>query len=332
MHVDLVWFHRFPLLYAVWKHKLPDVIHLHWQHTYFTAQGWPKAIIRTFLFFCQWFLLRLSGVRFVWTVHNIVNHEDNQVRWELWGCRTLARIVDGVIVHCETARALVMGAYGIPSERISVIPHGNYVDWYPPAVDKNEARRALGMPTEGCLLLFIGAIRAYKGLDLFLKAFSAIKDETLNLILAGKPYSPAIKDAILAQARPDPRIRTHLEFIPIDQLVLYLSACDLVVLPYKDFLTSGTAILSASYRRSLFLPRRSCLGEFPEEAVIFFDQLEPEGLQKALETALSAPLERMGAAAYDYIKAFPWSLVAAKTHWVYQSALGEDKRNQQRSG
>lgn len=279
------------------------------------------ALARTLMFYIQWLTLHLLGIRFVWTVHNIVHHEKQQAGWELWMCRLLARVVDVIIVHCNTARSLAATAYRIEPEKIKIVPHGHYADWYPPMPSKNEARHRLGLPLNKTIFLYFGLVREYKGLEKLLDAFALHKTDDVRLILLGQPNPPALGNSLSVQAAKDPRVTTKFEFIPDEQLVCYLSACDLVVLPYRDSLTSSAVILAASYGRPALIPKLGCMGEFPPEAVILYDPNDPGGLQAALKQAQCAPLETMGLASEAYIQQFPWSLVSAKTLDVYQSVF-----------
>jgi beta-1,4-mannosyltransferase len=313
---------RFIFWQAVIEHGRPDVIHLQWQHAYFIRGSLPLAILRTILFFLQWLTLRVFGIRFVWTVHNITNHEKHKYGWELFACRVLARVVDGIIVHGPGAVPLVARAYGIDPKRISVVPHGHYAGWYPPGLTKKEARGTLKLPVEPRIFLFFGYVRAYKGLERLLDTFAAFGSEDVRLILLGKPQSVDLGQVLSAQAAADWRVETHFEFTTPDKLITYISACDLVVLPYEDSLTSGAAILAASCGRAVLVPQIGCLGDFPPEAAIFYDPEMANGLERALDQAMSAPLETMGAAAKTYIEQFPWSVVASKTVALYRSVLG----------
>lgn len=312
---------RFTLWQAVWEYGLPDVIHLQWHHDYFTANTRLQAGLRTAALFLQWLSLRCLGVRFAWTIHELVNFEKRQVRWQLMACRVLAQVVDKLIVHCPAAVPIVARAYRVAPERLGVAPLGHYADCYPPALDKQDARQMLGLPAQGRVFLFYGHIRRYKGLDDLLETFASLEAEDVRLILVGRARPPSLAHSLTARAEADARVMTHFEFVPDDQLIGYLSACDLVVLPYRETLTSSAVVLAASYGRPALMPKRGCMGEFPAEAAILYDPDSANGLRLALERALSAPLETMGKAAKAYIGQFPWSLVAAKTLAVYQSAV-----------
>ena len=314
--------HRFFRLWGlVLENGWPDVIHLQWHHKFFKGRSLPWAVLRTALFYLQWLTLRLLGVRFVWTVHNVVNHEEYQAGWELLACRLLARVVDGVIVHCAAAVPTIAAAYRVAPERLRIVPIGHYADWYSPASPKEEARRMLRLAADARIILFFGQVRSYKGLDRLLETFATLEAENVRLILLGEPKPASLGRSLSAQAAMDPRVVTCFEFIDNDRLINYLNACDLVVLPYEDSLTSSAAVLAASYGRPPLMPRLGCMSEFPPEAAILYDPEMRDGLRIALKYALSAPLEEMGAAAKRYIEQFPWSLVAARTLAVYCAAL-----------
>jgi glycosyltransferase involved in cell wall biosynthesis len=312
-------------LFALWRAVLrsgwPDLVHLQWQHVFFQDQNRLRAGGRTVLFFIQWATLRWLGLRFVWTVHNLVDHEQKQAVWELRACRWLAQAVDRLIVHCPAAVETVSAAYQVPPIKIRVVPHGHYIHGYPPPLPKAEARQRLGLPVQGRVFLFCGRIRAYKGVARLLAAFAALNANDVRLLIVGAPTPAALGQALSAQAATDPRVVTHLEFISIEDLVIYLSACDLVVLPYRESLTSGAAVLAASYSRPVLMPRLGCMAAFPAESVILYDPARPGSLREALAEAFAAPLDKMGLTAKDYIKQFSWPVVAAETLLVYRSTL-----------
>lgn len=312
-----------PGKFFLWQHVLkqgrPDIFHLQWHHDFFMAAHPLHTILRTVQFFVQLIVLRIFGVRFVWTVHNIINHEKRFAVWERLASRLLVRLVNGVIVHCSAAKPLVSTAFGISSDRLYVVPHGHYADWYPPAVSQQSARLILKIPPEARVLLFFGQIRAYKGIDRLLDLFSTFPGQDIRLVVAGKPVTTHLAESLAGQTDRDPRVITDFTFIPDERLITYLSACDLVVLPYRDSLTSGAAILAASYCRPVLAPKLGCMGEMPPQAAIVYDPDHEDGLSIALTQALSSPLPEMGRAAKAYINQFPWSLVAHRTIEVYRS-------------
>ena len=300
-----------------------DLVHLQWQHRFFfwKDEGTVRAGFRTALFFVQWLVLRLLGIRFVWTVHNIVDHERRHVRLELRACRLLARLVDGIIVHCDVAADRVREAYRVGDEKIHVVPHGHYIGSYPAPPDPARAREELGLPQGRRVLLHFGQIRPYKGVEDLIRAFRALGDpsgEDWRLVIAGQPRYEWLGDRIRSLAKGDSRIRLDLRYVPDEELVSYLSAADGVVLPYTNLLTSGSAVLAASYGRVVVAPAVGCLREFPAAAIIRYPADQDRGLEKALRETRDAPLAEMGRAAREFIEGFPWVDVGRRTAGIYR--------------
>lgn len=302
----------------------PDLFHIHWQHPFFVPRrGGLRAFVGTVDFFREVLWLRRSGVRFVWTVHNLVNHEERNPRYERWASRLLARVVDEIVVHCDAAVPLVAREYGIDPARITVVPHGHYRDWYPEPPDRAEARRRLELPPDARIFLFFGMIRPYKNVDRLLAEFHGLGGDDLRLAVVGEPKTRKLRRELASQASADRRVVTRFEYVDDDELIAYLSACDAVVLPYRDSLTSGSAILAASCARACVMPALGCMADFPPDAAILYDPEDRKGLRDALERARDARLDRIGDAAYAYVCEFPWSRTADSLVELYAGLLGD---------
>ena len=311
----------FVLFLAVYHSGRPDVIHLQWQHPIFVASTFPSAFIKTCAFFGQWALLRIFGVRFVWTVHNVVNHHGRFVRWELAVARLWARMVDGIIVHCETARTIVADAYRIAPARITVVPHGTFSAHYAtPQCSRTELRTKLALPADACVFLFFGLIRAYKGVETLIAAFQRMADPGRELVIVGRPEPPQLASDLQRQSNDDKHIRFVFEYVPDDRLPHYICAADVVVLPYTDVLTSGAVNLAGALSRPVVVPRRGCFVDLPEDGCFKYDPACEDGLDAALAAASAAPLADMGRILHDFVEQQSWENVAAQTAAVYAHA------------
>jgi glycosyltransferase involved in cell wall biosynthesis len=164
-------------------------------------------------------------------------------------------------------------------------------------------------------------VRRYKGVGQLLATFEKLNLKDTLLVIAGEPSPKSFGAQIAEQAKTNPFVILNLRQATNQELVNYLSACDVAVLPYVDSLSSGAIILAGTYERPTIAPRLGCMCEFPAEAGIFYDPADPNGLETAILASMSDALELRGAASRKYVDAFPWDYVAKRTIAVYESAL-----------
>ena len=292
--------------------RVVKVLHLHWPEFYYRSDGRPTARSVT-AFVAALLLARLLRYRVVWTVHNALPHErhpvDRALRWLLV---RLARLV----VHAEAARAQIPRGRRLPA----VVPHGHYIGCYPDDVPAAEARRALGLDAPDRVFLCFGQLRAYKGVGALLDAFTGLPDPRLRLVIAGRPATDVEALRVLAAAQRDVRVHPHLDFIPDPDVQRFFKSADFVVLPYRDVLTSGGALLALSFARPLVVPRRGCLVELEHEGcAIGYDPDAPDGLRAALAAAAAvADLEPWQQRAAAAARRRPWEPIAEAYARIYR--------------
>ena len=97
-----------------WK---ADILHFHWLDSFYRAPYTAKSLVRLVLFIMQLYLLRMVGVKIVWTVHNIKSHYECQILLERLCNILVARLSHKIIVHCETAIKEVAGAFRVENTK-----------------------------------------------------------------------------------------------------------------------------------------------------------------------------------------------------------------------
>ena len=141
-------------------------------------------------------------------------------------------------------------------EKITVIPHG--VEAIEPAISYQSAREKLGIKKE-TVLLYFGFIAWYKGVDWIAEK---IVNSDVKLIIAGgtnpnhqdKPYYMEYVKKIenLARLSKDKIVVTG--FVDEEKIPLYYQAADLVVFPYRTFMSSsGPLAMAFSYGKPVIL-------------------------------------------------------------------------------
>ncbi|MFB9365000.1 glycosyltransferase family 4 protein [Kitasatospora sp. NPDC001664] len=86
----------------------------------------------------------------------------------------------------DGARDVLLQRFRLPAQRVRTIPNGRAADRYRPAADQAErtaARKELGLPAEGRLVAWIGALAPEKRLDVALAALDRLPD--VHLAVAG---------------------------------------------------------------------------------------------------------------------------------------------------
>jgi beta-1,4-mannosyltransferase len=104
---------------------------------------------------------------------------------------------------------------------------------------------------------------------------------------------------------------------------IYFRAAELIVLPYRDILNSGTALLSLSFNRPVLVPDRGAMKELREKVGrkwvrTFVGEINARELEQALTwvTQISRPSE-------PYLGDLEWPKLAEQTLHAYQEVIAK---------
>lgn len=242
-----------------------DIWHLHWPEAILNLprpwQALPLSVVFRFLLR----VARLRRIAIVWTAHNLRSHEGLYPAAEARLWRALLSQIDGFIALTESGKTLAVERFPpLRGRPCFVISHGPYREAYPARLSQADARARLGLPAEARVFVSLGQIRPYKNLPHLIRAFRQLAGDDYQLVVAGKPASPALADTVVEVAGADPRIHLVLDFVPEAAVPHYLCAADLVVLPYSEILNSGSSILALSFARPILVPARGALVELQD--------------------------------------------------------------------
>ena len=315
----------FKILKAFKRFK-PCILHFHWIHVY-TVSLLKKNIILSFIkgtiFLIQIFYLKLfKKIKIVYTVHNLLNHERIHFLWEFIINFIAIRFFDDYIVHCEEAKALFIKKYKISKNKISkihVIPHGNYINYYPNNISKFEARKKLGLGKNDFVFLHLGFIRKYKGIEKIIDAFKDLEIENKKLLIVGKILDIKEEKKIKEKIKNLNGVYFFPYFVKEEDMQIFYNASDVVVFSFKDILTSGSVICAMGFKKPLILPYLGCLKEIPK-INFFYNFSNKAELKKCMEEAYKNRkiLEEIGFKNYMWVSKFDWEKIAKETKRVYK--------------
>ncbi len=222
------------------------------------------------------------GTRRVLLCHNVEDHEGGAFRRFLALGAFLA--ADAFVVHAASDRdRLARLAPGRPS---LVLPHPAVASAAPP---REEARQRLGVT--GPLVLFLGLVRRYKGVDLLLDAAPEIVRRTgASIAVVGEVFPDARDLSLRAASSPvRDRILWNDAYVSEDDMALWLAACDVVALPYRAISGSGIAARAFAAGRPVAAAAVGGLAETVEPGVTgeLFAAGDAPALARAIETVLA---------------------------------------------
>lgn len=316
----------FPLLRTILKQQGNSIaiLHLHWVEYYLQANRKLAKRLVCLLFLLDILLIRVMGIKIVWTVHNQVSHNSQFPQLEIWVRSHLSRWTDYLIFQTQSGLELVKRDHSINMKKAVIIPHGNYRKVYGSSIDSQSARQELGLPITGRVYLNLGYLKPYKGLEKLLSIWQKHSDRFPEdiLLIAGKPVHKAYALELTQQATQQNNVKLKLEFIEDHQIPVFFSAADLVIFPFEKILTSGSLILAMSYNKPIIAPKLGGIAETLGTAgQLLYDPKDPEGLLRALQQSTEIDLHGLSEQVKTECDRLDWEKIAIETAQVYQGVL-----------
>lgn len=229
-----------------------DVAVLHWPDEFLGPARRRESLAKL----ARIRLARAAGTRLVWVAHNRAPHAGTAAHALV--PRAFLGQLDGIVHLSQASRAAVREAWpvaGTTRELVTVHPA------YPPLAPARPFRRPA--PDRPVALLNFGMIKRYKGLGELVVAMDGLADAEARLVVTGMRHDDDIADALLAAAATRPDIEARITHAPLSdaEVEAAVDAADGVVLPYRDILNSGAALLALSRNRPVLVP---AMGAMPE--------------------------------------------------------------------
>ena len=236
-------------------------------------------------------------------------------------------MADALILHSEQNRQQLVRWIPAVAEKANVIPHGNYDEFRNLEMSRERARQRLELPDDRKIVLFFGAIREYKGLDLLLQTVGPVTSscDSALFVVAGLA-SRVLESAYRTQAEelkiPPESLLLRFGYLTTEDAIAYVCASDLVVLPYQEIYQSGVLFWAYSFSRPVVATR---VGSFEEsiddgKSGWLVDKDDVNGLAAALTAALgdSEKLATAGRYARNLADRYDWNGIAQRTVQLYE--------------
>jgi D-inositol-3-phosphate glycosyltransferase len=167
--------------------------------------------------------------------------------------RYFTRCVDGGIAMSQSVQNdLEKFRNNIP---VKLSPHPVFDNFGKP-VPRSEALLKLGLNPDYRYILFFGFIRAYKGLDLLIKAYAdtRLRKLKIKLLIAGEFYEdPAPYMKLIRENNLHDEIILFDRFINDNEVSDFFSVADIVVQPYKSATQSGVTQIAYHFEKPMLV-------------------------------------------------------------------------------
>lgn len=306
------------------------IVHVHWLEHYFKSSNPLITACASCIFIFQFMFFKILRLKIMVTLHNVVPHERQFPRVEHVIFAWALHLSDGIIVHNNYSKRFAEEVYKINAKKLFVIPHGNFLNYYPNSTTSSEeAKKNLGILPDKFVLMFFGIIRPHKRIKLLTSSFAEAvkKDPRLFLLIAGRCLDASVRTELIRfQARFPDNCLIKTYHIPDDEVSTLLKAADIGVLPYQKVTSSGAALLFTSYGLRLITSDLPAMREILEKTPsIYFNKDDPKSLEEAILVASrKTELSGFNRDILESARFFDWSKIADLTISAYCNLTKRD--------
>ena len=189
-----------------------------------------------------WFISRLAKVPYVTEVNGLI-WDEAKISWVGWWRKTFGYFlnwIEGkayrrsqrVVAVTPRIKEVLVAEYGIETDKIAVIPNAANTVLFKP-MDTKQARKQLNLPELCYLIVFVGHLAAWQGVEYLIRSapyilkgypeskFLIVGDGTMKQGLIELTQRIQVSDRMIFTGR-----------VPYDKVPLYINASDVCVAPF----------------------------------------------------------------------------------------------------
>jgi D-inositol-3-phosphate glycosyltransferase len=266
------------------------------------------------------------------------SQEEMEGEYRIDGERRVLRAADRVVAATPAELAQLQFLYQADTRKITIIPPGVDTSRFYP-IPSDEARSAIGVSPNGCMILYVGRIEPLKGVDMLIRAMSimhqngALRECPQGLMIIGGDPQASPDEMNVEMARLQALCRElGMEDVILflgkrdqDFLPYYYSAAEVLVMPshYESFgmvaleaMACGTPVVASQVGGLAFLVQDGITGFVVPDG-------EPQALADRLSQLIRDPRLRhkMGEQAAAYAQQYAWEQIANRILALYRELL-----------
>ena len=228
-----------------------------------------------------------------------------------------------VLAVSDLVRTQLLHWYGLPEEKIVVLPNGIDTARYAAPFDREAVRAKYGMAHGSLVLGFLGNEFDRKGVQTIIEALPVLRDLPLNVYIGG-----ADDPAPFIRRAGDLAVRERIHFVGrVHEPEEFLRTLDMFVFPvhYEPFgmvvteaMAAGVPVITA---RAVGAVEGMTDGQ---QGVFLEDPLSAAELASAIRRLASneAMRNHIGGSGREAASAFDWRVICARLESIYRSTTG----------
>ncbi|WP_374970542.1 D-inositol-3-phosphate glycosyltransferase [Terrabacter sp. BE26] len=303
-----------------------DLVHSHYwlsgQVGWLAADRWRVALVHT-----------MHTMARVKNLH-LAEGDRPEPRGREIGEVQVVEAADRLIANTDGEARELIELYAASPRRVSVVPPGVDLDTFTPG-DRLAARRELGLPLDGELLLFVGRIQPLKAPDVLLRVADELlrrqpsRRERLTVAVLGGPSGSGLDRPHeleeLARALGIDDVVRFVRPVPRPVLAQWYRAADLVLVPSHSESFGLVAIEAQACGTPVVAARVGGLPTAVGEAGVLVGGHATADWADAVGSLLSDAPRRLelGSAAVRHAAQFGWAATTDRLLDVYRQAMTE---------
>ena len=232
---------------------------------------------------------------------------------------------DAVLASCTVEAHQISSLYGMDSDRIEIVPLGVDRAFFAPGY-RPQARRALRLPGDAPMLLFVGRIQPLKALDVAVRALANSRHDDAFLVVVGGPSGAQGRQELgrIHDLVDDLGLHDRVVFRPPqphELLSTYYRAADVCIVPSRsesfglvalEAAACGTPVVAAAVGGLRTLVSHGHTG-------FLVERREPAAFALYVDEVLSNPMlaAEFSANAAERARRYTWPATAAKLQALY---------------
>jgi glycosyltransferase involved in cell wall biosynthesis len=302
------------------------LINFHWITGPWQPPGMNTRLKRSILwaFFVFWIrTLKICRIRIVYTVHDhephsqVFNNDKRAVQY-------LLKKSDGVIFLNPDSKSFF--ANYTDGKLSAVISEGSIR--HPVSKSRIETRRILNVHSENILLVLVGWLIEYKGVDLIFSQLKRLPDD-VSIRIAGTAPTDYQKELMKLKDESDKSnldIEINFGFLSDTEFGEYLQAADYFLYPCRTINNSGSLNAALTHGLPVIVPQISGLNWVPDNCKVYIDGETPgtydiEGAIDCLKLVDARKYDELSRNAFNFSEARSWPIIAEQYRKFYEEIL-----------